>query len=89
MWTNGRIYIWKQACVCREIRGPTGLGFSRGNQVFFLQTRFKGTGLVPRKPTSLLNAFYVPSIVTGNRVANGPSAASMEVHAFQWGKERH
>ena len=89
MWTNGRIYIWKQAFICREIRGPTGLGFSCGNQVFFLQARFKGTGLVPREPASLLNAFSVPTIVTGNRVANRLSAASMAVHAFQWGKEKH
>ncbi|XP_053079146.1 glucose-fructose oxidoreductase domain-containing protein 1 isoform X2 [Acinonyx jubatus] len=30
--------------------GPAGLGFSRENQVFFLQTRLKGMGSVPRKP---------------------------------------
>ncbi|XP_040316396.1 glucose-fructose oxidoreductase domain-containing protein 1 isoform X2 [Herpailurus yagouaroundi] len=30
--------------------GPAGLGFSRENQVFFLQARLKGMGSVPRKP---------------------------------------
>ena len=39
--------------------GPAGLGFSRENQVFFLQTRLKGMGSVPRKPAG---RFWVPSV---------------------------